>query len=120
MTELFNLKSQKNLRKNLRRQVITAEIILWSKLRNKRLGYKFKRQFGIGKYIVDFYCPRKKLVVEIDGATHSTEKEIFNDNIRQKYLESLELKVIRYNVPIYWTTVLGEYGRMKMYETFIT
>lgn len=96
MTELFNLKPQKNLRKNLRQQGVTAEITLWSKLRNKSLGYKFRRQFGIGKYIVDFYCPRKKIVIEIDGATHSTEKEIFNDNIRQKYLESLGLKVIRF------------------------
>lgn len=97
MNELFNLKSQKNLRKNLRQQGITAEIILWSKLRNKNLGYKFRRQFGIGKYIVDFYCPRKKLVIEVDGATHSTNREMLNDRIRQKYLEHLGLTVIRFN-----------------------
>jgi len=96
MTVLFNLDSNKNIRRNLRQQGVRAEIILWSKLRNKNLGYKFKRQFGIGKYIVDFYCPKKNLVIEIDGATHSTNKEIFNDNIRQKYLESLGLKVVRF------------------------
>lgn len=96
MTELFNLKSQKSLRKSLRKQGVMAETILWSKLRNKNLGYKFKRQFGIGKYIVDFYCPRKRLVIEIDGATHSTNREIINDSIRQKYLESLGLEVIRF------------------------
>ena len=45
---------------------------------------------------MDFYCPKKNLVIEIDGATHSTNKEIFNDNIRQKYLESLGLKVMRF------------------------
>jgi len=96
MTVLFNLNSNKNIRKNLRQQGVRAEIILWSKLRNKNLGYKFKRQFGIGKYIVDFYCPKKKLIIEIDGATHSTDEEIINDNIRQKYLENLRLKVIRF------------------------
>ena len=96
MTVLFNLDSNKNIRRNLRQQGVRAEIILWSKLRNKNLGYKFKRQFGIGKYIVDFYCPKENLVIEIDGATHSTNKEIFNDNIRQKYLESLGLKVVRF------------------------
>ncbi|MFH1233915.1 MAG: endonuclease domain-containing protein [Patescibacteria group bacterium] len=96
MTELFNLKYQKSLRKNLRQQGVIAETILWSKLRNKNLGYKFKRQFGIEKYIVDFYCPRKKLVIEIDGATHSTNSEILNDRIRQKYLEYLGLKIIRF------------------------
>jgi very-short-patch-repair endonuclease len=96
MTELFNLKTQKVLRKNLRQQGVTAEIVLWSKLRNKGLGYKFRRQFGIGKYIVDFYCPKKKFVIEVDGATHSTDKEVINDKIRQNYLESLGLKVIRF------------------------
>ncbi len=96
MTQLFNLKSQKGLRKILRGQGILAEIKLWSKLRNKNLGYKFKRQFGIGKYIVDFYCPKKRLIIEIDGATHSTNKEIADDAIREKYFESLGLRVIRF------------------------
>lgn len=45
---------------------------------------------------MDFYCAKKKVVVEIDGATHSTNKEIIDDNIRQKYLENLGLKVIRF------------------------
>ena len=87
---------QKNLRKNLRQQGVLAEIILWSKLKNKNLGYKFRRQFGIGKYIIDFYCPRKRIAIEIDGATHSTNKEIAHDSVRQKYLENLGLKVIRF------------------------
>jgi very-short-patch-repair endonuclease len=96
MTQLFNLTSQKGLRKILRRQGVLAEIKLWSKLRNKNLGHKFKRQFGIGKYIVDFYCPKKRLIIEIDGATHSTNQEILDDIVREKFLESLGLKVIRF------------------------
>ena len=76
MTLLFNLKTQKQIRKNLRKQEVESEKILWWKLRNRQLGdYKFRRQFGINKYIVDFYCPKLKLAIEIDGATHSTKKE---------------------------------------------
>ncbi len=86
----------------LRKQPIKAERILWWKLRNKQLGYKFKRQFGIGKYIVDFYCPKLKLVIEVDGATHGTNQKITYDNTRQKYLESLGITVKRYlNIDIF-------------------
>lgn len=65
-------------------------------MRHQELGYKFRRQHGIGKYIVDFYCPKLKLIVELDGVTHSTEEEVAYDNKRQKYLEKLGLVVKRY------------------------
>jgi very-short-patch-repair endonuclease len=96
MTEIFNKKSNKEFRKKLRKQPIRSERILWNQIRNRRIGYKFRRQFGVGKYIVDFYCPKLRLVIEVDGATHSSKKEIEYDNKRQKYLESLELKVLRF------------------------
>ena len=97
MTLLFNLKTQKQIRKNLRKQEVESEKFLWWKLRNRQLGnYKFRRQFGIDKYIVDFYCSKLKLVIEIDGATHSTKKEIKYDNLRQEFLENLGLVVKRY------------------------
>lgn len=73
-----------------------SEIILWSKIKNDRLGYRFRRQYGIGNYIVDFYCPKLKLVIEVDGVTHLDELVCDNDVVRQKYLESLGLKVIRF------------------------
>jgi very-short-patch-repair endonuclease len=85
-----------NCRK-LRQQGITCERILWKKLRNRAfLDLKFRRQHSIGKYIADFYCEELKLIIEIDGATHSTEKEVGYDSERQKYLESLGLNVKRY------------------------
>ncbi len=97
MTVLFNLKTQKQIRKNLRKQEVESEKNLWWKLRDRQLGnYKFRRQFGIDKYIVDFYCPKLKLVIEIDGATHSTKKEIEYDNLRQGFLENLGLVIKRY------------------------
>ncbi len=93
--QIFNKKSNKNFRKKLRKLPIRAERELWGQIRNRRIGYKFRRQFGIGKYIVDFYCPELKLIIEVDGATHTEDKEIEHDNKRQKYIEKLGLKVIR-------------------------
>ena len=97
MTEIFNLKNNKYLRSSLRKQEVGAEEKLWWKLRRKNLGYKFRRQFGIGNYIVDFYCPRLKLIIEVDGGTHSADQEIKNDKSREKYFKSLGLNIKRYN-----------------------
>lgn len=97
MTELFNIKKYQNIRKILRKLPIKAERLLWNKLRRKNFDYRFRRQFGIDKYIVDFYCPKLKLVIELDGATHSTNLEIEKDKFRQSYLESLGLTIKRYN-----------------------
>lgn len=57
---------------------------------------KFRRQYSIGNFIIDFYCPEIKLAVEIDGATHGTPEELRYDAKRQKYLENLGIKVKRY------------------------
>ena len=74
-----------------------AEIFLWSKIKNKQLaGYKFRRQHSIGRYIVDFYCPKLKIVIEADGGHHNWEENIIYDEERTKYLNSLNIKVIRY------------------------
>lgn len=96
MTELFNIKSKKQIRRNLRKQDIGAEKALWYKLRRNNLGYRFRRQFGIGNYVVDFYCPKLKLIIELDGATHSTEEEINNDTKREDFLKKLSLNIKRY------------------------
>jgi len=97
MQKLFNLPQHKNIRRVLRQQPITCERILWGKIRNKRLGgFKFKRQFSIGRFIVDFYCAEAKLAIEIDGATHGNDKEARYDEMRQKFLQEQGLFVKRY------------------------
>ena len=96
MSEIFNRQHQKEIRQKLRKQPIIAENRLWNKLRHKQLGYKFRRQHGIGKYVVDFYCSQLNLVIEVDGATHSTSKEKQYDLKRQDYLERLGITVKRY------------------------
>ena len=94
MRKIHNLKSQKLARKKLRNLATPQKIILWSRLRRSQLGFKFRRQNSFGKYIVDFYCPEKKMVIEIDGWQHKEEKE--HDKKRAEYLKGLGLKILRF------------------------
>jgi very-short-patch-repair endonuclease len=74
-----------------------AEARLWSRLRAKQFhGLKFRRQHGIGPYIVDFYCPDRSLIIEVDGDVHAEEYRIKKDRQRAAYLHALGLQVIRY------------------------
>ena len=85
------------LKRRLRSEMTHAEMRLWARIRAKQFqGLKFRRQHGIGPYIVDFYCPEKSLVIEVDGDTHAEPSQIFKDERRDRYLQSLSLRVIRY------------------------
>ena len=90
-----NLKDQaRQLRKNL----TDSEKALWSRLRNKQLlGIQFYRQKPIGEHIVDFFAPRVKWVVEVDGSQHTLGDHVQKDRFRDGYLASLGLKVLRFN-----------------------
>jgi len=85
-----------NRRTSLRKNQTYPEQLLWQELRGKALGYKFRRQHGIGNYIVDFYCKQLSLVIELDGDSHFDEKSIQQDIKRDKYLKSLGLTVLRF------------------------
>lgn len=80
-----------------------AEVILWMNLRKRSLnGARFRRQHPVGPYIADFACIGSKLIIEVDGATHSTPDELAYDAQRTKYLESEGWTVIRVtNTDIY-------------------
>ena len=94
--QVFNLKNQKGKRQSLRKQQTKAEEILWKELRRKTLGFKFRRQFGIGPYIIDFYCPQLKFAIELDGDVHAFEKIKQKDAIRDKFLKDLDITIKRY------------------------
>jgi very-short-patch-repair endonuclease len=97
MTEIFNKKEYIKRRQYLRNNMTKAEIVLWSKLKGKQLnGLKFRRQCSINNYIVDFYCPELKLAIEIDGDVHAYNSRIIYDKQRQKEIEALGIKVLRY------------------------
>jgi very-short-patch-repair endonuclease len=87
-----------NARK-LRKEMTKPEIILWNRIRRKQVGnLQFNRQKPLGNYIVDFYCPVKKLVIEIDGGQHYENGEIIEeDKEREHFLKKvLKLKIIRF------------------------
>lgn len=103
MTIIFNRTSERVKRKALRKAMPKAEVILWAYLKNKQLyGYKFRRQYSVGPFIIDFYCPRLKLAIEIDGPTHFTKQVEKYDFQRQKYIESFGIRFLRVtNLDIY-------------------
>lgn len=89
--------------KALRRQMTKAEIILWSKLKGKQLqGWHFRKQHPVGPFIADFACVRAKLIIEVDGATHSSDLEINYDQKRTAFLNDQGWFVYRiWNTDIY-------------------
>ena len=84
--------------RQLRKDSSDAERRLWAHLRRHALeGLKFRRQHPFGPYILDFYCPSAKLVIEVDGSQHYEPGASQRDEARTKYLESRGLRVIRFN-----------------------
>ncbi|APV45399.1 adenine-specific DNA-methyltransferase [Dehalogenimonas formicexedens] len=85
------------LARNLRREQTPAERLLWNHLNAKQLGsLKFRRQHPIGDYIVDFVCPAKLLIIELDGGQHDEANNRINDAQRAKVLEAMGYQVIRF------------------------
>ena len=91
-------KRLKSFARELRKNMTDAERFLWQKVRKKQLkGYQFYRQKIIGDFIVDFYCPAAKRVIELDGGQHFTKEGGFKDKRRDQCLEGLGLKVLRFS-----------------------
>ena len=88
----------KDKARQLRKNLTDSELALWSRLRNKQLlDIQFYRQKPIGEHIVDFFAPRIKLVVEVDGSQHMEADHALKDRRRDGYLLSLGLQVLRFN-----------------------
>jgi very-short-patch-repair endonuclease len=84
-------------RKSLRKSLTSAEAALWLCLKNKQLsGVKFRRQYSIENFILDFYSPLQKLAIELDGHYHFTPEGMANDEVRDNYLEEQGIKVLRF------------------------
>lgn len=99
-----NLTPQKQQRRELRNNLTSAEASLWTYLQRSQLaGRKFRRQHSVGPYIVDFYCPAEKLVVELDGAGHYDVVGNARDIHRTQYLEAQGLRVLRFENKDFWS-----------------
>jgi 5-methyltetrahydrofolate--homocysteine methyltransferase len=97
MPRIFTLSQYTSLRRKLRQQPTTAEAFLWFCLRNKKLlGYKFRRQHSIGRYVLDFFCARLMLGIEVDGVTHLDPTKQEYDKTRQKWIEAQGVRVVRF------------------------
>jgi len=91
-------KQLKTLSQHLRKNMTDAENMLWLKLRRKQLkGHPSYRQKIIGKYIVDFYCPKTNLVIELDGRQHYSETGQEKDRARDDVLREMGIKVLRFS-----------------------
>ena len=90
--------SLKPLGRQLRKSMTDSENRLWSKIRRRQiLDVQFYRQKPIGDYIVDFYAPKVKLVVEIDGSQHLDAESASKDRLRDEFMHKSGLKVLRFN-----------------------
>lgn len=85
-----------------------SERTIWKCLRNKELGAKFRRQFSVGQYVLDFYCPVKKLAIEIDGEIHNDPEMIKRDKKRTGFLNKHGIKVLRFSNDM----VLSDIGKV--------
>jgi very-short-patch-repair endonuclease len=91
-------KHLKALSQHLRKNMTDAENMLWLKLGRKQLrGHQFYRQKIIGRYIVDFYCPKADLVIELDGGQHYSEIGKAKDRTRDDVLIKMGIKVLRFS-----------------------
>ena len=124
--KIYNKKYLESKRKDLRNHSTFAEIILWEHLKQKQLnGRKFRRQHSIGNYIVDFYSPEERLVIELDGEPHFDEETKNYDEARTQYLNGLNIKVIRFeNVEILHALedvlnkIIAEFNTVKNFKKY--
>lgn len=98
-TSRKTIKRARALRKNMTK----AEVLLWQQLRRRQMGgFKFRRQMPVGPYVADFACSDRKLIVEVDGATHAEDDEITYDTRRTGYIEAQGWTVYRvWNSEVY-------------------
>ena len=101
-----NLKDQKTLRQSLRNNSTAPEAILWRTLKGKQIdGLKFRRQFGLGPFVLDFYCPEIKLCIELDGEVHKSYEQSQYDEIRTRFMASNNIKVIRFENDVVYRNI---------------
>jgi very-short-patch-repair endonuclease len=97
MEILHNIKRLEQYRKDLRKRMTKSETLLWSRLRGKQNGFKFRRQHSIGSFIVDFYCSECNLVIELDGITHGDDSIYNRDKQKEKFLKEKRITILRFN-----------------------
>jgi very-short-patch-repair endonuclease len=103
MTKHYNITPLTQRRRSLRKNLSKAEAILWRQLSRKQmLGFKFRRQYGVDQYVIDFYSPELKLAIEVDGESHFLDGAEEYDQQRQEYIEAFGITFLRFlNTDVY-------------------
>jgi len=105
---IHNECNQKLLRQTLRNNATSAEAILWRALKEKQVdGLKFRRQFGVGPYVIDFYCPEIRLGIELDGGVHKTSYTNEYDEMRTKFLNENRIRILRFDNEVVYNNMEG-------------
>ncbi len=113
MTEFFNRRHLTPLRRILRNGAPPAETRLWSRLKGKQVnGCKFRRQFSVENYVIDFYCPALKLAIEIDGRSHYEAGAAAYDSERQRLIERFGIRILRFTNTYICTNMDGVMARI--------
>ncbi|MEW6194614.1 MAG: endonuclease domain-containing protein [Bacteroidota bacterium] len=95
MTEHFNKKEMQKRRRQLRANMTYCEKLVWLYLRKRQMKERFLRQYSVDNYVVDFYCPKLKLAIEVDGDIHDLQDQKKYDKDRQEYLENFGIQFVR-------------------------
>jgi very-short-patch-repair endonuclease len=97
MNRIYNRRELQTRRQTLRSQMPPAEVLLWQQIHGKQLlGYKFRRQYSVGRYVLDFYCPALRLGIELDGDSHFQEGAAQRDQERDSYISSFGIRLVRF------------------------
>jgi very-short-patch-repair endonuclease len=114
MKRIFNNSKLTSIRKQLRNHCTQAEMILWSYLRRNQLGVKFRRQYGVGRYIIDFYCTQLKLGIELDGKIHIRQDVAEYDAERTIFLEAAGITLMRFDNDDVLISILNALTAIKL------
>jgi len=96
MNEFFNRESETDRRRQLRGSMPEAEVILWSRLKGRQLlGCKFRRQYSVGSFVIDFFSVEIKLSIELDGDSHFQPGAAEYDREREQFIQSFGIKIVR-------------------------
>ena len=96
------------MRKELRSHSTSAEAVLWRQLKGRQVGgLKFRRQYGVGSYVLDFYCPELRLSIELDGAVHDAPMAYEHDEIRRQFLRGCNIFELRFPNDVVFSNVEG-------------
>ncbi len=114
--QLYNKSEHKGTRRLLRRDSTFSEDLIWRRVRNSQIaGVRFRRQYSIDSFVLDFYAPQIRLAIELDGASHEFENAKSRDDWRQKIIEGYNIRFIRFTdtqVTNRVDDVLGEIERV--------